>query len=104
MATNNDLALNDSFPLPPHFSIWEGDETTINLDSGELTNYEIMFKFAGARGWMHVPLMKFYPAATRSDRKPYHYEAMLMDGTKEKIDIQFDISKYSSMRSGCPNF
>ena len=52
-----------------------------------------MFKFAG--GWMHVWLMKFYPAATRSDRKPYHYEAMFMDATKEKIDIQFDMSKYN---------
>ena len=61
-----------------------------------------MFKFAG--GWMHVRLMKFYPAATRSDTKPYHYEAMFMDGTKEKNVIQFDILKYSSMRSGCPNF
>ena len=42
-----------------------------------------MFKFAG--GWMHVRLMKFYPAATRSHRKPYHYEEMFMDGTKEKL-------------------
>ena len=87
---DEDLAI----AVPHNFSVWDGNQSTISLDAGELVDYDVMFKFLG--GWMHVRLLRFYPVSVRSLTRPYNYEAQFMDGSRQKIDIQFKLQNYSS--------
>ena len=79
--------------VPPNYSLWNGDAATLSIDNSELLEFDIMFRFND--GWYHVRLIAFYPATVRTAEKPYNYEVLFMDGSKEKMDIHFDLAKYS---------
>ena len=81
-------------PVPPNFAVWEGDVQSLQIENGELLEFDILFKQTG--GWMHVRVVRFYPTEIRSSRKPFNYEVFYLDGSREKQDILFDIAKYSS--------
>ena len=83
---------NVGFPVPEHFSVWDGDCTTLTIEDGELCDFDVMFKFED--NWYHLVVLKFYQPAVRTNKKPYNYEVKFMDGSRHRMDILFDLEKY----------
>ena len=84
----------NGFPLPDNFVVWAGDLASLSIDDGEMEDYDVMFKCEG--GWYHVRVLRFYPDSKRSNKFPFNYEVMFMDGSRDKMDIQFHVDKYDT--------
>lgn len=93
VAGNLNQLEENAFPLPNNFTVWEGDIQNLQIENGELVDFDLMFKQTG--GWMHVRVTRFYGIDKRTVRKPFNYEVVYLDGSREKQDILFDLTKYS---------
>ena len=92
--SNLPVAVAGDMCIPPNYSLWNGDSSDLNIEEAKLLEHDIMFHFCDA--WYHVRVVAFYPPSLRTAAKPFNYEVLFIDGTKEKIDIMFDLNKYSS--------
>lgn len=91
----------DELPLPTNFAVWDGDVNALEIENGEILDYDLLFKQSG--GWMHVRVKRFYALEKRSGRKPFNYEVLYLDGSRERQDILFDLEKYSSEVDAAPS-
>ena len=75
--------------------VWEGIGLNDDfLAKGYLVDMPIFFHLYHGEWKQFIPL-RYIPEAERSEEKPYNYEVQIVDGRRYKMDVLFEVTKYT---------